>query len=127
MTGKLMLTAGMLALLTTVFGAPSTPANATPARKNSSVSRNAEKDELAKIQELELMHREFIARIQKKRMELLKTNPKLAKMYLELLKVSRELAVELDSDPEIQELNEARYELERKLNKLRKRQQQRKK
>ncbi len=125
MTGKLMLAAGMLALFTSVQAAP-TPGT-TSAQEDAVARKKAEKEELAKIQELEEQCAQLRTRIVEKRAQLLKTNPKLTKMYLELVRQARELALELDSNREIQELNEAYLETGKKLNRIKQDRQQRKK
>ena len=125
MTGKFMLAAGMLILFAPVWGAPA-KGSASDDQSDVVARKIAEKEELARIRELEQQHAELLARIRKKRAELLKSNPKMIKMYLDLLKKARELALELDSDPDIQEMNETRSEMEKKLHQLRQERQQRK-
>ena len=126
MKGKLLLAAGILTLFTAVQGAPSQEP-ASSAQADAVARKKAEKEELAKIQALEEQCAELRTKIREKRAQLLKTNPKLTKMYLELVRQARELALELDSNREIQELNDACSDAEKKLQQLKKDFQQRKK
>ncbi len=126
MTGKLMLAAGMLVLFTSVQAAPSSETTFS-AQEDAVARKKAEKEELAKIQELEEQCAKLRTQIEKKRAQLLKTNPKLIKMYLELVRQARELALELDSNREIQELNEAFLDAGKKLHQIKRDRQQRKK
>ncbi len=126
MTGKLMLAAGMLVLFASVQAAPS--ADKVPSAQEDAVARKkAEKEELAKIQELEKQCAELRSRIRKKRVQLLKNNPKLTKMYMDLVRQARELALELDSNREIQELNDAFSDADKKLRQLKQQRQQKNK
>lgn len=70
------------------------------------------------VQVLEKQHQALMQKIQLRRVELLKNNPKLRKMYLQILQQARELALELDSDRKMQELNTEAAELEKKLSRL---------
>ena len=124
MTGKFMLAAGLLVLFAPLWGAPS-KGSASEEQSDIVARKIAEKEELAKVRELEEERAEILARIRKKRAELLKSNPKMIKMYLDLLKKARELALELDSDPDIQEMNDARSKVEKKLHQLRQERRQR--
>ena len=53
-------------------------------------------------------------------MELLKNNPKLRKMYLEIVRQTQELAIELDSDLDIRSLNRDLRQVETQLKAKRK-------
>ena len=136
MTGKIMLTATVSLLLTAAWSAdnaapvnaPTAPAPAAvkDAPKTSADAPKAEdpkaetprvltEEEKAKIQALETERRELLRKIQQKRMELLKNNPKLRKIYLDILRQTQELAIELDSNMDIRDLNRALREVETQL------------
>ena len=76
--------------------------------------KNLSEEEI-KIQELLYQRNELIRKIHQKRVDLLKNNPKLRRMYLQLLKQTRELAMELDSNREMRMMNDALNEINRKL------------
>lgn len=115
MTGKLLLAAGLLAIFAAVQNAS---ADTVPRPKPDIAGRELTPpppEKAEKIQDLKNQRKELLVKIQKRRAELLKNNPKLMKMYLKLLKQARELALELDADRQIQELNEAYLKVVKKL------------
>ena len=69
----------------------------------------------ARIQTLTAQHSDLIEKQKKKRQELLKTNPRLRRMYLQILKQTRQLALELDSDREMNALNDQIHAVEKEL------------
>lgn len=70
--------------------------------------------------ELEARKKVLVENIRKKRLELLRTDPKLRRMHDQLLKQTRAIAIELDSKKEMRSLNDAAKEIDAKLEKLRK-------
>ena len=115
MTGKLMLAAGLLTISAAVqnVSADTVP----PPKPNAEVRVKIQPEEAGNIRDLKQQRKELLAKIQKRRSQLLKNNPKLMNMYLRLLKQARELALELDADREIQELNEAYFKVVKQLKK----------
>ena len=113
MTGKLMLAASLLTFSAAIqtVSADTVP----PPKPNTEARQRISPEQAEKIQELKTQRKELLAKIQKRRAELLKNNPKLMKMYLQLLKQARELALELDADRKIQELNEEYFKVVKKL------------
>lgn len=75
----------------------------------------ADQEITKKIAELSGMKTDLIRKIHEKRKELLKSNPKLRRMHVQLLKQTRELALELDSNREMRKLNDSLIEVERQL------------
>ena len=75
-------------------------------------------EEEARVRELQDQRNELLQKIHRKRVELLKNDPKLHRMYIQLLKQTRALALELDSNREMRELNDALSEVEKKIKKL---------
>ncbi|MBQ9337808.1 MAG: hypothetical protein IJS14_11000 [Lentisphaeria bacterium] len=136
MTGKIMLAAAVSLILTAAWSAdPSAnvPVDKLAAAKDSPKQEPEQKqkpaakekktdpeEEAAKIRELENQRRALFRRLQQKRIDLLKNNPKLNKMYLDILRQTQELAIELDSDMEIRALNNELREVEKQLNEKRK-------
>lgn len=76
----------------------------------------AEREKAKRIEELTEKRQALLLKIHQKRKDLLKNNPKLRRMYLQLLKDTRELALELDANREMRELNDQLQEVERELN-----------
>ena len=72
-------------------------------------------EEEARVRELQDQRNELLQKIHRKRVELLKNDPKLRRMYMQLLKQTRELAMELDANREMRIMNDALSEIERKL------------
>ena len=72
-----------------------------------------------RIRTLTDQHRELIEKQKQKRKELLKTNPKIRRMYLQILKEARQLALELDANREISQINDRLHEIEKDLEKER--------
>lgn len=137
MTGKFMLIAAASLVLTAARAAnpsPTSPADKLAAAKddpkpaavtakaktNEKAVKESTEEEKAKIQELEAERLALLRKLQQKRIDLLKNNPKLHKMYLDILKQTQELAIELDSDMEIRTLNRELREIETKLKEKRK-------
>ena len=84
--------------------------------KQKAVSQKAaEQEKAARIAELNSKRTELTRRIHLKRQELLKNNPKLRRMYQQLLKQTRELALELDANREMRQLNDSLSDVERRL------------
>ena len=77
------------------------------------------KEKDARIQTLTVQHRELLEKQKRKRKELLKTNPKIRRMYLQILKQVRQLAMELDANREISQINDRIHETEKELRKER--------
>ena len=78
-----------------------------------------EQEKAAKIAELNSKKTELIRKIHQKRQELLKNNPKLRRMYQQLLKQTRELALELNANREMRQLNDSLGDVEHQLKKER--------
>lgn len=78
-------------------------------------AKNAEQERAAKIAELSSKRTDLIRKIHLKRQDLLKNNPKLRRMYQQLLKQTRELALELDANREMRQLNDGLADVERRL------------
>jgi|GEM_PF-2576651 len=127
-TGKFAMTAAALILCSAVKADPwPTPAQspapapaaapAAPPAAGSAAAKKASPD-AAKIASLQSEKNELIRKIVLKRTELLKNDPKLHRMYIQLLKQTRALALELDSNREMRELNDALSEVEKKIKKL---------
>lgn len=114
MTGKWILTAAVCLMLSEVSAVQ--PVQPVKKTEPGTAEKRISPEEMQKIQELKNLRLEILKNIRKKRAELLSGNPKLRKMYLQLLQLSRELALELDSNREMKELNDAYYEIEKKLN-----------
>lgn len=84
--------------------------------KQEEISRKTTEQEKAeKLAELNSKRLELLRKIHQKRQELLKNNPKLRRMYQQLLKQTRELALELDANREMRKLNDSLSEVERRL------------
>ena len=77
--------------------------------------KTAEQERTEKIAELNRKRTELLRAIHLKRKELLKNNPKLRRMYQQLLKQTRELALELDANREMRQLNDSLSDVERRL------------
>ena len=77
------------------------------------------KEKDARIQTLTVQHRELLEKQKRKRKELLKTNPKIRRMYLQILKQVRQLAMELDANREISQINDRIQDTEKELQKER--------
>ena len=77
------------------------------------------KEKDATIQTLTVQHRELLEKQKRKRKELLKTNPKIRRMYLQILKQVRQLAMELDANREISQINDRIQDTEKELQKER--------
>ena len=77
--------------------------------------KTAEEEKAEKVAELTRQRKELIRKIQQKRKELLKNNPKLRRMYQQLLKQTRELALELDANREMRQLNDDLGDIDRRL------------
>ena len=137
MTGKFMLIAAASLVLTAARAAnpaPTSPADKLAAAKDDpkpavaekakpdekAVKKTTTEEDMAKIQELETERRALLLKLQQKRIELLKNNPKLHKMYMDILKQTQDLAIELDSDMEIRTLNRELHEIEMQLKEKRK-------
>ena len=129
-TGKIVMTAAALILCSAVKAdpwpspaqhpAPAAQPAAAPAAKKDSPAKPTQltAEETAKIAELQAQKNEIIRKIVLKRTELLKNDPKLQRMYIQLLKQTRALALELDSNREMRELNDALAEVEKKMKKI---------
>ena len=77
--------------------------------------RAAERERALKLAELNKERTDLLRKIHLKRQELLKNNPKLRRMHQQLLKQTRELALELDANREMRQLNDSLDEVERRL------------
>jgi len=77
------------------------------------------KEKDARIRTLTEQHRGLLEKQKQKRKELLKTNPKIRRMYLQILKQVRQLAMELDANREISQINDRIHETEKELRKER--------
>ncbi len=77
--------------------------------------KTAEQEKAEKIAELNSKRTELIGKIHRKRQELLKNNPKLRRMYQQQLKQTLELALELDANREMRQLNDGLADVERRL------------
>ena len=62
----------------------------------------------------------LVMKIHKLRMELIKKDPKLRRMYEQLIQQARELAMELESKKEMRNVTESLGEIDSKLNRLQK-------
>ena len=141
MPGKFMLTAAAALMLTAAWAAgPGAPAAKSPADKLAAAEEKpavpptgkdagtakpeakkiSPEEEREQIRQLEAERIQLLRKIQNKRMELLKNNPKLRKMYLEIIRQTQELAIELDSDLDIRSLNRELREVETQLKAKRK-------
>ena len=77
--------------------------------------RAVERERALKLAELNKERTDLLRKIHLKRQELLKNNPKLRRMHQQLLKQTRELALELDANREMRQLNDSLDEVERRL------------
>ena len=75
----------------------------------------AEQEKAKKLAELSIKRTELIRKIHEVRKELLKNNPKLRRMHQQLMKQTRELALELEANREMRKLNDNLTEVERQL------------
>lgn len=85
--------------------------------QKSAEQKTAEQEKAERIAALDQQRTELVLKIHKKRQELLKSNPKLRKMHQQLLKQTRELALELDSNIQMRRLNNSLRDVERQLEK----------
>ena len=128
-TGKFAITAAALILCSAVKADPwPTPAQ-SPAQAAAPASAAAKPDtpvkpaqltaeETAKLAKLQAERAELVRKIALKRAELLKHDPKLQRMYIQLLKQVRALALELDSNREMRDLNDALADVDKKMKKI---------
>ncbi|MBO4633568.1 MAG: hypothetical protein J5858_16760 [Lentisphaeria bacterium] len=79
------------------------------------VRKKISPEEEARIRELQNQRNDLLQKIHQKRVELLKNDPKLRRMYMQLLKQTRELAMELDANREMRLMNDELNEINRKL------------
>jgi len=123
-TGKFAMTAAALIWCSAVKADPwPTPAQSpapAPAAPSAAESAAAKKipSNAETVAGLQTEKAELIRKIVQKRAELLKNDPKLHRMYIQLLKQTRALALELDSNREMRELNDALSEVEKKIRKI---------
>ena len=87
----------------------------TETKQKTISQKAAEREKAARIAELNSKKTELTRKIYQKRQELLKNNPKLRRMYQQLLKQTRELALELDANREMRQLNDSLSDVERRL------------
>ena len=92
------------------------PASAAPATNTK--APQLDPADAAKLAELQAEKAELVRKIALKRTELLKNDPKLHRMHIQLLKQIRALALEMDSNREMRELNDALSEVEKKMKKI---------
>lgn len=118
---RMILTAAALLALRTTGADGITTNNVSGAPKGAdqqaAVSKNAEQEKAKRITELNRTRTDLILKIHKKRQELLKNNPKLKRLYQQLLKQTRELALELNANNEMRKLNDSLNDVERQLKK----------
>ena len=118
MTGKFIVFTAMSFLLSAAHAAPVQTGKSSEQRSaqtEAAASKKVSSQDSEKVKTLQEQRRELIIKIQKTRMELLKKDPKLRRMHLQLIKQTRELALELDANREMRALNDALFELEQKL------------
>ena len=116
----ILITAAFLAVKTCGAEALSVnkESNAVPGTNQKSVEpKTAEQEKAERIAALDRQRAELVLKIHRKRQELLKNNPKLRKMHQLLLKQTRELALELDSNLQMRKLNDSLRDVERQLEK----------
>ena len=94
------------------------PSNSGSGDKNVDI-RTVAKEKDARIRTLTEQHRGLLEKQKQKRKELLKNNPKIRRMYLQILKQVRQLAMELDANREISQINDRIHETEKELRKER--------
>jgi len=75
----------------------------------------AERQKAEKLAQLNGKRTELIRKIHERRQFLLKSNPKLRRLHQQLLKQTRELALELNANREMRTLNDELTEVERQL------------
>ncbi|MBO4646751.1 MAG: hypothetical protein J5806_01180 [Lentisphaeria bacterium] len=130
-TGKIAITAAAFILCSVVKADPwpnpaqrpapaAEPAASPAAAKSDSPAKPPQltAEETAKLAQLQAEKTELLRKIVLKRTELLKNDPKLQRMYIQLLKQTRALALELDSNREMRELNDALADVEKKMKKI---------
>ena len=79
--------------------------------------KTVEQEKAERIAALNRKRAGLLLKIYKKRQELLRNNPKLRRMYQQLLKQTRDLALELDSNFQMRSLNDSLHDVERQLKK----------
>lgn len=90
------------------------PSDSGSGDKNMDI-RAVAKEKDARIRSLTEQHRGLLEKQKQKRKELLKNNPKIRRMYLQILKQVRQLAMELDANREISQINDRIHETEKEL------------
>ena len=116
----ILITAAFLAVKTCGAEALSAnkESNAVPGTNQKSLEpKTSEQIKAERIAALDQQRTELMMKIHRKRQELLKNNPKLRKMHQLLLKQTRELALELDSNIQMRKLNDSLRDVERQLEK----------
>ena len=112
---KLLFFAGVFLLPAAGIQADTTVQSPKTATESQTVFQNpAEAEKLLKEKA------ELRQKMLKTRANLLKNDPKLRKLYLDLMRTTRQLAIELNSQPEMRKLNDSLSEVNEKLEKLKK-------
>ena len=114
----MLLSAALLMLNTAGADSSAAPSDSESGDKNIEMQA-AVKEKTDRIQTLTDQRRELLEKKKQKRTGLLKNNPKMRRMYLQILKQARQLALELDADREISQMNDQLHDIERNLEKER--------
>ena len=112
----MLLSAALLMLNTAGADSSAAPSDPESGDKNIDIPV-AVKKKNDRIQTLTDQQRDLLEKKKQKRKGLLKNNPKIRRMYLQLLKQAQQLALELDADREISQMNDQLQEIERNLEK----------
>ena len=119
MIKRMMLLSAALLMLNTA-GADASDALSDPESGDKNIDiQVAVKDKSDRIQTLTDQRKALLERKKQKRKGLLKNNPKIRRMYLQILKQTQQLALELDADREISQMNDQLRDIERNLDKER--------
>jgi len=114
----MLLSAALLAFHAAGADSPAS-ASASETKKKDVDIHTAVREKTARVQTLTAQRNDLLGKQKQKRQELLKTNPKLRRMYLQILKQTRQLALELDANREIRQMNDKIHEIEKDLEKER--------
>ena len=114
----MLLSASLLMLNTAWAGSPAAAPDLVSEDKDGNIS-TAIREKTERIQTLTAEQGNLVEKQKQKRKELLKNNPKLRRMYLQILKQARQLALELDADREISQINDRLHEIGKNLDKER--------
>ena len=117
MIKRIMILSAALMLLNAAGEDSQDPPDASEQEEKTVDIQTVVKGKNEKIQSLTVQHRDLLEKQKRKRKELLKNNPKIRRMYLQILKQARQLALELDANREIRQINDQLQEIEKTLEK----------